>query len=79
MQCPFCGAEMEEGTFRSRGCNFFLPKGKRAAFYTKRCMEKANAVMLPPSPYKMALSSLQWPRAYCCRSCRKIIIEYEEE
>ncbi len=75
MQCPFCGNEMEHGTLRSRGYNYFLPEGQRAPIgYTTSSLEKRNAVELPPDPY--VLTKPQWPEAYCCRGCRKLIVSY---
>lgn len=79
MKCPYCGREMDDGTLRSRGSSYFLPDGKppaKIAFYTKGYLEKANAVPLPPFPYEVSRET-EWPRACCCRDCRKIILSYE--
>ena len=78
MKCPYCGNSMESGTLRSRGSNYFLPDGEKpskVAFYTEKYLNKANAISLPPSPYETSLH-VEWPVAYCCRDCRKIIIAY---
>ena len=49
-KCPNCGGEIEKGTFRSRGGNFFLPKGEKAPFlYSENSMTKRNAILLPPN------------------------------
>ncbi len=79
MLCPYCGAELESGTLRSRGGNYFLPEGVspcKISFYTEKFIRKANAVALPPSPYDVSAQP-EWPAAHCCRSCKKIIIDYE--
>ena len=76
MNCPFCGAEMEKGILHNRGGAFFLPEdSKRPALYTQKALEKANAIPLPPDPYSMGWNP-QMPTGYCCRKCRKIILEY---
>ena len=75
MQCPFCGNEMEHGTLRSRGSNYFLPDGQRTpTFYTASSLEKRDAIPLPPDP--LGLDTTTWPEAYCCRNCRKLIVSY---
>lgn len=73
MNCPFCGEEMVKGTFFNRGANFFQPDGKkRPLMYTKKQLEKAGAIALPPD--------LMWggdfPKAHLCDVCRKIVIDY---
>jgi hypothetical protein len=78
-RCPWCGGELENGTLRSNGSNFFLPDGEKACkvrFYTKGYIEKARAIALPPDPYGGLLEKPQWPKACVCRSCKKIIIPY---
>ena len=78
MQCPFCGAEMVEGELRSRGSNYFLPKGQKTPkLYTKASMEKVGAIMLPPDPLEVSLHP-QCPIAYWCEGCRKLVIDCEE-
>lgn len=80
MKCPYCNKELEKGTLRSRGGNYFLPDGQKdakIAFYTQKHLEKANAIGLPPDPYSFN-SSVEWPIAYCFRDCKRIIIEYKE-
>jgi hypothetical protein len=74
--CPFCSKEMEEGTLRSRGGNYFLPDGQKEPWlYREKSFDRVNAVALPPSPYTMSFQP-EWPKAYCCRECHKIIIDY---
>lgn len=82
MNCPYCGKEMEKGTLRSNGGNYFLPDGQKAfwlRFPTKRYIDKVGAVALPPDPWSTDFWETDWPIAYCCRDCKKIIIEYQYE
>lgn len=75
MECPWCGSLLEPGTFESRGSNYFRPENQaRPKWYSESAMEKANCIMLPPSPY--AFLAKDWPKAYVCRHCRRIIIPY---
>ncbi len=77
--CPWCGEKLEKGNFRSRGCNYFLPEGMKAPlFNVPKYMEKANAVFLPPYYWKISFNP-DFPDAFLCRNCRKIIIPYEED
>jgi len=77
MKCPFCGSEMKKGTLRSRGCNFFLPDGeKMPTFYTRKSLAKRNAIPLPPDPFGRSTVIDDWPVAYACLECRKIIMDY---
>ena len=73
MNCPYCHNEMEEGTFRSRGANFFLPKGSNVTWLSKKNIQNAKAVMPPPDPWGVSREGLV---AYCCRNCKKIVIAY---
>lgn len=51
--CPYCGCELEQGTFHSRGGNYFLPNGEKTpSFYTEKAMEKRKAILLPPDPFQ---------------------------
>lgn len=79
MTCPFCGKEMTAGQLRSRGANFFLPKGESApVLYTESALKKRNAVILPPSIFEIAVKSDDetWPEGFVCYECKKIILEY---
>lgn len=77
--CPYCGSEMEPGRLRSRGLNHFLPDGSKVPwFLTKRACEKTGTIPLPPSPVeRFIIRNEDYPRAYHCRNCKKIIIAYE--
>lgn len=73
--CPYCGKPLEEGIFRSRGGNYYLPKDESAPFlYSKQAMIKKGAIQLLPD---FVSSAPQWPLAYVCRNCKKIILPYE--
>ena len=74
MKCPCCNKEMEKGELRSRGGVFFLPEGEGSPkLYTENQMRKHRAVALPP--YIMSLVP-EFPIAYICRQCSKIVIDY---
>ena len=66
--------EMEKGKLRSRGGVFFIPdEEKLPKLYAKNEMKKHNAVYLPPY---MNSGRVEYPIAYNCRTCSKIVIEY---
>lgn len=72
--CPWCGKKLEEGTFQSRGGNYFLPQNEpKPLLYSKESMEKRNAILLPPH---FLFLPIEYPKAYTCRSCKKIVIPY---
>lgn len=78
MKCPYCGKEMEKGELRNRGFNYFLPEGEKPLLLLsnfQKKLEKRNAIMLAPYPY--GGGGEEYPAAYCCRECKKIILEYE--
>ena len=72
MKCPFCGQEMEQGSFEAAADCSFLPEGKASRLYTWREM-KHRAVYLPPY-------ALRWWADYraaqICRFCSKIVVDY---
>ena len=75
-KCPWCNQDLEHGTFRSRGGNYFLPDGNKTPnFFTIQSMKRKNAIMLPPYP----IGDASMPEAYVCRGCQKIIIPYKYE
>ena len=75
MKCPYCGAEMEKGELRSKGGVYFLPEGEGVPLlYTQSQMDKHRAVCLPP--YANSLTAAEYPTAYVCRACSKLIVEY---
>ena len=74
MKCPYCNNEMEKGELRSKGGLFFLPEGESIPkLYTDNQMKKHNAVHLPP--YMTSIHP-EFPTAYICRLCSKIVIDY---
>jgi len=74
MKCPYCQREMEKGQLRSRGGLYFLPDGEKAPkLYTEKEIKKHNAVYLPP--YMMSVVP-EYPDAYICRNCTKIVIDF---
>ena len=76
--CPRCGGPMEAGKLRSRGMNFYLPEGQTApAWFARKQMLKKRCIILPPDPLDTKLPP-QWPAAYVCRSCKFLLIPYEE-
>ena len=78
-KCPWCGGELENGTLRSSGGNYFLPDGEkptRMRFYTDAYISRSNAIALPPDPMTGLFEKIEWPKAQTCRKCRKIVISY---
>lgn len=79
MECPWCGRQLEAGTFESRGSNYFHPQNSpRPKWYTEKYMEKCKCIMLPPSPHNFSprLKEEDLLKAFLCRNCKKIIIPY---
>jgi len=79
MDCPYCNRKLTEGSLRSRGCNYFLPLGENVPLvFSEKALLKKNAIPLPPDPYstELFMSELDYPKAFACSNCRKIIIEY---
>jgi hypothetical protein len=76
MRCPYCNEEMEKGIVRSRGGVYFLPDGESIPkLYTEKEFNKHNAIGLPP--YVTILpKQTEYPIAFTCRKCRKIIIDF---
>ena len=48
----------------------------RYHFPYQTIFQKVKRHQLPPDPWELTPT---WPVAYCCRSCKKLIIEYEQE
>ena len=81
MNCPFCGALIEDGnvtTADSIGL-FFMPKGidPNRAFNTTRGIEKKGGVVLdgPYSGGNFRLNNTAIP-GHICKACRRIVMEY---
>lgn len=80
MLCPFCNQEMIKGTLQGKAGTYFLPEGvHRPWIYTEKSMEKKGALLLPPFPLRAPGEPVLHSTAYCCKACRKIIIEYDAE
>ncbi len=65
MNCPDCGRDMEEGVL----------SGKTPVFWS----ESASGLPVPTSRSDVMLGKamgLLRPKAYLCRKCRKVLIEY---
>ena len=74
--CPCCGGNLEKGTLRHRGSGYFLPEGEKLpSLYTSSELNRRSAIPLPPSPYTLGKDPCV---AYVCRSCRFLLIPYEE-
>ena len=77
MKCPFCGEDMTEGRLMTNGVAYFLPEGERLPIlYNRYSMDKVNGVMLTPASYLKIISSKDMPKAFCCRRCQKVVIDY---
>ena len=78
MKCPYCRKEMEKGEIRNKGFNYFLPEGEEPLLLLTNFQKKLNdrnAILLAPYPY--GGGGVEFPVAYCCRDCKKIILEFE--
>ncbi|BCI61188.1 PF20097 family protein [Solibaculum mannosilyticum] len=79
MNCPFCGAQMQQGnvvTENSVGL-FFLPPDQSPGFWlgdTSNSIEKKGGVVLD-GPYHFRINHTELP-AFLCGTCRKIIFDY---
>ena len=71
---------MTRGALHSRGGVYFLPAGEKPtgwAWYTQKQMVRSRAGPLPPDPWSLTLSP-EWPAAYVCYACQKIVLSYGE-
>ena len=66
MQCPYCGKEMELGLVQSPHEIAWL-KG-----------DTKDAIVLSPLNIKNMITGCA-VRAFLCRSCKKVIIDYSDE
>ena len=65
MNCPCCGKPMEEGVLDSRG--------------PVRWTDSASGMAIPTSKHDVLLGKalgLMRPKAYLCRDCRRVVVEY---
>ncbi len=76
MRCPICEKEMKIGKLHSRGGVYFLPVGEKTpTLYTRKAMSKHRAILLPP--FVSFASSPEYPNAYVCRQCKKLMMDIE--
>lgn len=75
MNCPYCGQAMEPGQLRSRGGVFFLPDGESLPkLYSEKEMDRHKAISFPPYLFQ---AKSEFPAAYVCRKCGKIIMDFQ--
>ena len=53
-----------------------MAKIRKDSYGITLAMEKVGAVGLAWNP---ALTRREWPEAYCCRPCRRLIVPFPEE
>jgi len=75
MNCPWCGAEMEEGRFHSRGGNHYLPEGRKVTWLTEKAISAQGGILFPPDFLAPTLHP-EHPKAWHCRTCRKLVLPY---
>lgn len=74
-KCPICSNELENGTLRSMGLPYFLPKGQRPVrLHTRKALMRKAAVSIQAKE----TGEYVWPPASICRTCRMIFIPYLE-
>lgn len=73
MNCPFCGNEMEHG-FVSSGVSLTWRKRKKKVTINPSLDKKKGEFIFSHNPFGGAAAE-----GNLCRSCRKIIINYEKE
>ena len=76
MNCPYCDREMESGKLKSKGGVYFLPEGeKNPMLYTRGEMSKHRAISFPPFVLDMFP---EYPTAFVCRDCKKLILDISD-
>jgi len=75
MKCPWCGTEMEEGCFYSRGGNHYLPEGRKVKWLTEKAISEQGGILFPPDFLALTLHP-ENPKAWHCRTCRKLVLPY---
>lgn len=71
MDCPYCNSEMEKGYINTDGRYIAWRKEKHESAKVKKNEE---GIQLG----KKYVSACNLENAYCCKTCKKIIIEYTE-
>lgn len=71
MKCPYCGQEMEKGYITTDARSIAWRKEK----YESALVAKgSNGIQLS----RKMVGACNLDNAYCCKSCKKIILEYSE-
>lgn len=72
MKCPYCDKEMEEGYITSDArCIAWRKERYESAWVSK----KSDGIQLS----RTFAGAVALDHAYCCKKCKKIIIDYLEE
>lgn len=74
--CPYCGKIMMQGAIVEGSIGMiWLPKDEKSSFYsTRKGIESKGGIVLDTT-YLMRNNNT-WIRAYACKDCRKVIIDY---
>lgn len=78
--CPYCGKEMVRGNLCAPRGSWFLPvNAAEPTLLTKKNVEKCGGVVLPPGPFRgqFVTDREQFPTAYLCRVCKRIVVSCE--
>lgn len=70
MNCPYCNKEMEKGFIQSPHEINWSPK----KYFCNSSDIHSDMIVLGESNFIKGSSTI----AYCCRFCKKIIIDYDE-
>ena len=73
MLCPYCQKEMEPGIIQSPQELSWLP-GEKRRFFAAADLHSGAVCLSPLNVWKGSAV-----RAWNCRRCRKILIDYDEE
>jgi len=76
MKCPYCGNEMELGLVQSPHEIAWLKGDTKHAFAIAAAYK--DAIVLSPLNIKNMITGCA-VRAFLCRSCKKVIIDYSDE
>lgn len=72
MKCPYCNQEIENGYITSNARAIAWRKEK----YESALVKKGNGIQLS---YNLLGGTATIKNAYCCKYCKKIIIDYSEK
>lgn len=71
MKCPYCENEMEKGYINTDGLYIAWRKEK---FESAKVKKNDDGIQLA----KQFVSACNLDNAYCCKLCKKIILDFEE-